>query len=81
MICSVCGVNKATKLCDYIVGQVESVKQTLNETCDESLCVSCSLHIGGDYDFCPDHAETIKKELLMYGGASIEDNFKVPLAK
>ncbi len=64
MKCSVCGVNQGTKLCDYVVDQVISVRQVLNRTCDKSLCVNCSLHLGGNYDFCPDHAQKIKKQMF-----------------
>ncbi|WP_078597137.1 hypothetical protein [Evansella clarkii] len=66
--CSICGVKKATLLCDYVIKysngiifarswkQFQEANATgHNETCDLPICPDCSKNVGHHADMCPHH--------------------------
>ena len=64
--CMICRKRKATKLCDFVVGEVwNSIDfKTAPMTCDKGMCDRCAVYLGGDTHFCPKHAREAKERLM-----------------
>lgn len=54
--CTVCKSRPATKLCDFALSGSKA-----GQTCDRAMCERCAAHAGRNLDYCPAHAELVKK--------------------
>ena len=63
--CWFCHKRKATLLCDFVVGWVQTTIdfRKTPQTCDRRICEQCAIHLGGDTHFCPIHAMEAKQRL------------------